>query len=246
MAKGRKNGCPVNIRDWSIFIQDKTQVSETWVRIKGLEELTMNTDADTEDGSATTDLWEEPYVTKRNGSLSLSGKHLVTASTGVQDAGQALLDAYATNGVCDEDATLKMIDPYGMAIVADYIVTGTELSSDEDGDEKSWDLEQVGEAENLAYVQVSGVTLKDNTTTVTTLSIAIGATPKIITIAVAPEGASNKRFKISNNNKRVAAVSNVTDNSFTVTPVSAGTCNIAVTTINGAQTAALAVTVTAS
>ena len=22
--KGRKNGCPTNIRDWSIFIQDKT------------------------------------------------------------------------------------------------------------------------------------------------------------------------------------------------------------------------------
>ena len=43
MAKGRKNGCPTNIRDWAIFIQDKTAVQETWVRIKGLTQMTRGT-----------------------------------------------------------------------------------------------------------------------------------------------------------------------------------------------------------
>lgn len=246
MAKGRKNGCPVNIRDWAIYIQDKTQSNETWLRIKGLEEMTYSTDADTEDGSATTDLWEEPYITKRNGSLSLSGKHLVDASTGVQDAGQAMLDDYATSGVCDEDATIKLVDPHGQAIVADYIVTSTELSSDEDGDEKSWDLEQVGEAENLPYVQVTGVSLKNGDAAVTTLAAVVGGTPTIITVDIAPATASNKRFKISNSNKRVATVSNVTENGFTVTPVGAGTCRIVAKSVNNAQTATLTVTVTES
>ena len=92
MAKGRKNSCPTNIRNWAISIQDKSQVSETFVRIKGLDEMTRNTDSDTEDGSSATDLWEEPYVSKRNASLKLSGKPLVDAATGAVDPGQALLD----------------------------------------------------------------------------------------------------------------------------------------------------------
>ena len=31
MAKGRKNGCPVNVKDWDISIQDKAQSTETWL-----------------------------------------------------------------------------------------------------------------------------------------------------------------------------------------------------------------------
>lgn len=244
MSKGRKNGCPVNIRNWAIFIQDKTAAQETWLRIKGLEEMTQSTDADTEDGSATTDLWEEPYVSKRSGSLSLDGKPLIDAGTGAADPGQAMLDDYATSGVCDEDATLKIVDPYGTAIVGDYIVTGTELSSDEDGDSKSWDLEQVGELEKLAYVQVSSISLKDGASAVSTLSMAVGATGKIISIVFDPVNASNQRFKISTSNKRIVSVGNITDNSFTVTPVSAGTATVVVTSINGARTASLTVTVT--
>ena len=244
MAKGRKNGCPVNIRNWAIFIQDKTQVSETWLRIKGLEEMTQGTDADTEDGSAATDLWEEPYVTKRSGSLTLDGKPLRDASTGEADPGQQMLDNYATSGVCDEDATIKLVDPYGSAIVADYIVTSTETSSDSDGDTKSWDLEQVGEAEALPFVQVTGVALKNGSSAASTLSLSVGAAATIITVAFTPEDASNQRFRISSSNKRVVSVGNVTDNSFTVTPVSAGTANIVVTSVNNGLTATLAVTVT--
>ncbi len=241
--KGRKNGCPTNIRNWSISIQDKTQVSETFVRIKGLEEMTRSTDSDTEDGSANTDLWEEPYVTKRSGSLTLSGKPKVDAATGEVDPGQQILDDYAGNGFCDEDVTLKIVDPYGNAIVADFIVTGSEASTDEDEDSKSWDLEQVGEAENLPYVQLSGVSLKDGSTAATSLSLNVGDAAKIITIVFTPDNASNQRFRISASNKKVASVGNITDNSFAVTPLTAGTSKIVVTTVNGAKTATLNVTV---
>ena len=244
MAKGRKNSCPTNIRNWAISIQDKSQVSETFVRIKGLDEMTRNTDSDTEDGSSATDLWEEPYVSKRNASLKLSGKPLVDAATGAVDPGQALLDDYASNGTCDEDATLKIVDPYGTAILGDFIITGTEVSSDEDEDTKNWDLEQVGDVEVLPYVQLSGISLKDGNSAVTTLSMQVGDAAKVITIVFSPTNASNQRFRINSGNKRVASVGNITENSFTVTPVSAGTAKIVVTAVNNARTAVLTVTVT--
>lgn len=244
MAKGRKNSCPTNVRNWAIYIQDKSQVTETWIRIKGLEELTRSTDSDTEDGSAATDLWEEPYVSKRSGSLSLSGKPLVDAATGEVDPGQAMLDDYATSGVCDDDATLKIVDPYGTTIVMDCIVTGTEVSSDEDEDTKDWDLEQVGDIETLPYVQLASIALKDGASTVTTLSMEVGDAAKIIGITFNPSNASNQRFRISSGNKRVVSVSNVTENSFAITPVSAGTAKIVVTSVNNARTANLTVTVT--
>lgn len=243
MSKGRKNGCPTNIRNWGIFIQDKSQSDETFVRIRGLNEMTRSADADTEDGSANTDLWEEPYITKRSGSLSLSGKPVVDAGTGAEDAGQQMLDDYANNGTCDEDATLKIVDPYGKAVVGDFIVTGTERSTDEDEDGVSWDLEQVGELEPLPYVQMSSVSLKDGSTAVTSLAMDVGDAAKVITIVFNPADASNQRFRISAGDRRVAAVSGITENSFTVTPLKAGTTTIKVTTVNGAKTASLTVTV---
>lgn len=244
MAKGRKNSCPTNIKNWSVSIQDKSQADETFVRIKGLDELNRSTDSDTEDGSSATDLWEEPYVSKRSGSLSLSGKPLVDAATGVVDPGQAMLNDYATSGTCDEDATLKIVDPYGTAILMDCIVTGTEVSSDEDEDTKSWDLEQVGDVETLPYVQLSGISLKDGNSAVSTLSMQVGDAAKVITIVFAPTNASNQRFRISSGNKRVASVGNITEDSFTVTAVSAGTAKIVVTSVNNARQAILTVTVT--
>lgn len=244
--KGRKNGCPTNIRDWAIFIQDKTQAVETWLRIKGLTSMTRGTDADTEDGSAATDAWEEPYVTKRSGSLSLEGKPLVDAATGDRDPGQAMLDDYATETGCDGDATIKIVDPYGMATVADYIVTSKEDSADDTEESVSWDLEQVGEPEVLPYTQLASVALKDGTDAVTTLSIAVGSTPKVITVDFTPADASNKRFRVKSSNKRKVAISNITENSFTLTAMSAGTATVTVTSVNNARTASLAVTVTDS
>ena len=206
--------------------------------------MTRNTDSDTEDGSAATDLWEEPYVSKRSGSLSLSGKPLVDAGTGEADPGQAMLDDYATSGVCDDDATIKIVDPYGTTIVADFVVTGSEVSTDDTEDTKSWDLEQVGEAEQQVYVQLSGISLKDGNETVSTLTMQIGDTPKTITIAFAPANASNQRFRIGTSSKRKVAISNITENSFTITPMGEGTATITVTSVNNARTTTLTVTVT--
>lgn len=129
MAKGRKNGCPVNIRNWLVYIKDVSDNS--WVRIYGLTSLTRSTDSETEDGSQTTDLWSEPYISKRSGSISLEGKEVVVESTGEQDAGQEMLNSYADLGGCDADCTLKFVDPYGHAWVGDYIITGTENSVDD-------------------------------------------------------------------------------------------------------------------
>lgn len=75
----RKNGCPMTVRDWAIDILSRasTKANPTWIRIKGLTSMTLSTDADTEDGSSAESLWGEPYVTKRNGSLSLEGRPVI-------------------------------------------------------------------------------------------------------------------------------------------------------------------------
>ena len=242
--KGRKNGCPVNIRNWLVYILDVA--TNDWVRIYGLTSLTNTVDSDTEDGSADTDLWEEPYITKRNGSVSLEGRRVVEESTGNLDDGQELLNSYADVGGCDADATLKFVDPYGHSWIADYIVTSHETSADDSEESESWDLSQVGEAEQQPYVAVSSIALKDGETDVTTLSIAVGDAAKLITVAFTPADASNKRFRVSNTRRKVAAITNITEDGFTLTPVSAGTTTVTVTSVNGTKTASIAVTVTDS
>lgn len=244
MPKGRKNGCPVNIRNWIVSVLDVSE--DEFIRIYGLNSMTRSTDADTEDGSSDTDTWGEPYVTKRNGSVSLEGRAVVVESTGAKDPGQEILDSHAELSGCDGDVTLKFVDPYGHGWIADYIVTSSEISADDTGTTKSWELEQVGEAESIPYVQVTSIALKDNTADASTLSLEIGDPPKIITVAFTPENASNKRFKVANNRRSVCTVSNITEDGFTVTPVSVGTANITVTSINGEKTASCTVTVSAA
>ena len=243
MAKGRKNGCPVNIKNWIVEILDHS--SSDYVRIYGLNSLTATVDSDTEDGSASTDVWGEPYVSKRNATATLEGKKVVNEMTGVEDEGQALLNYYAEQAGCDADATLRFTDAYGHQWIADYIVTSRENSVDDTGDTYSWDLSQVGEAEVQPYTHVTSIALKDGTSTVTTLSMATSATAKIISVAFTPTTSSNKRFKVTNSKRSVATVSNVTETGFTVTPVAAGSTNIVVTTVEGEKTASLAVTITA-
>ena len=243
MAKGRKNGCPVNIRNWLVYIKDISDNS--WVRIYGLNSLTSSKDSETDEGSNATDLWSEPYITKRSGSLSLEGKEVVVESTGAKDAGQELLNSYAEMGGCDADATLKFVDPYGHAWIGDYIVTGSEVSADETEIKLSWDLEQVGEVEVQEYVQMSSIALKQGDNSAATLSMTLAGGPKIITIEFTPSTASNQRFKVVNSKKSVCTIGNITETGFTITPVAAGTSTITVTTINGAKTATCAVTVTA-
>ena len=247
MAKGRKRGCPVNIRNWIVEIQDKSALSETWIRIYGLTKLTRGVDSDTEDGSQPTDVWSEPYVTKRNGSATLEGKPVVVESTGVRDAGQEMLTEYADLAGCDGDATLRFTDPYGHSWIGDYIVTSHEQSSDENDETESWDLEQVGEVEVQPYVHITSIALKDGSTTLNgTLSLTLGGTGKIITVDFTPATSSNKRFRVTNSKRSVCTVGAITETGFTITPVAAGTSTITVTTAEGGKTATLAVTVAAS
>ncbi|MBR3503795.1 MAG: hypothetical protein IKO07_06075 [Clostridia bacterium] len=244
MAKGRKRGCPVNIRNWLIEILD--HANNEYVRIYGLTSMERSNDSDTEDGSNETDVYEEPFVTKRSGKLTLEGKPVVVESTGEVDPGQELLNDYATRSGCDGDATIRITDPYGHARLADYIVTSNEESSDADGDEVSWDLEQVGEAENLPYVHISSIDLKDGSTSLSgALSLTVGGAAKIVTVDFTPDTSSNKRFRVTNTKRSICSVGNITETGFTVTPIAAGTSTITVTTVEGAKVATLSVTVSA-
>ena len=245
MAKGRKNGCPVNIKNWLIYIQDKSQSEETWLRIYGLESMTYTTDGETEDGSTMNEDWQEPYVNKRSGSLSLEGKPVIAEATGERDEGQAMLNEYALLVGCDADATLKIVDPYGHAMVADFIVTSHEESADDTEDSESWDLEQVGEAETALYIQLTDVTLKSNNAEVSALTLTPGES-QIVTVEFSPDNASNKRFKVTNSKRSVANVSAITENSFTVSGVNVGTATITVKSVNNSHTATIAVTVSES
>lgn len=244
MAKGRKNGCPVDIRDWKVEIQDKSQATETWLRIKGLTTLNRRQTSTTEDGSASTDFWEEPYVTKRAATLTLNGRPLVDAGTGVKDAGQEMLDDYAEEMGCDGDATLRFTDPYGHCMVADYVVTDTTTEANETENTRTWDLAQVGEPVHLPYVQVSALALKDGDNAVSSLAMAVGDAPKLISTVFTPETASNQRYRVTVSNRHIAAISNVTDEGFTVTALAAGTATITVKSVNGGKTATMTVTVT--
>ena len=244
MAKGRKNGCPVNIRNWLIYIQDKSD--DSWVRIYGLNSMTASYDSETEEGSQTTDLWSEPYITKRSGSISLEGKQVIVESTGLNDAGQELLNSYGDLGGCDADLTLRFVDPYGHCWEADYILTGKEISADETEINVSWDLELVGEVDVKEYKQMSSIALKQGENSASELSLTVAGGPKIITIVFTPTDASNKRFKVTNSAKAVCSIGAITDTGFTITPIAAGSASITVTTINGAKTATCALTVTAS
>jgi len=245
MAKGRKSGCPTNVRDWLIYIQDKAITSSvSWVRIFGLNSMTYGIDSETEDGSADTDTWAEPYVTKRSGSMTLEGKPVTDGTTGDPDPGQELLDAYAEQVGCDGDATLKFVDPFGHTIVADFIVTSAERGADDAENTVSWDLEQVGQPESQPYINVSSVALNDGSTAISELEIAVGATPKVITVAFTPNNASNTRFRVNVSGRKYVGISNVTENTFTITPMSAGTATVTVTTMNGGKTASMEVTVT--
>jgi len=242
--KGRKNGCPVNIKNWLVYILDVA--TQEYVRIFGLNSLNRGIDSETEDGSADTDVWAEPYVTKRSGSISLEGKKVVVEATGENDAGQEMLNSYAEAAGCDADATLKFVDPYGHAWVGDYIVTSREESADDSGETLSWDLEQVGEIEVLPYVHVQSVAFKVDAAAATELELTVGDAPKIVSVAFTPDTASNRRFRVTNSKRSVCTVGNVTDEGFTVTPVSAGTATIKVTTASGAKDATLTVTVSAA
>jgi len=122
-------------------------------------------------------------------------------------------------------------------------VTSREESADESGETLSWDMEQVGEVEVLPYVQVQSVAFEADGSASENLQLAVGGAAKIVSVAFTPAEASNKRFRVTNSKRSVCTVGNVTEEGFTVTPVSAGSATIKVTTASGAKVATLNVTV---
>ena len=241
MAKGRKRGCPVNIRSWLIYIMNKA--TNEWVRIYGLTSMTQTISGETSDGSSQTELWEEPYVTKRSAELNLDGEIVEEEVTGIRDPGQQLLRDASHGSGCEDDVTLKMIDPYGHAMMADYVVTSCEESQDDTESGLSWTLQMVGEPEYLPYVQVEGIEVHDGSSKVTSLSLKVGDPGKLLSVAFKPEDASNHRFRVYDSLPSVAKVGDVTEDGFTLTPVKAGTCVIRVESLNGGKEASVNVTV---
>lgn len=245
MAKGRKSGCPVNIQNWLVYILDVA--TDTYLRIYGLTSMSRTVEGDTEDGSAATDTWAEPYITKRSGTIDLEGVKKVVESTGEIDPGQEMLDYYAEQAGCGSDCTLKFVDPYGHGWIADYVITSAEESADESEQSRSWSLEQVGEAEPIQYVQVESIAVMSGETSAANVSMKVGDAPKLIDIVFTPENASNQRFRVTNTKqKSVVKVGDITETGFTLTPIGAGTANISVTSVNGGKTATIAVTVSAA
>lgn len=241
MGKGRKYGCPVSVRDWLIEVLNKA--TSAYVRINGLATMKRSIDGDTEEGAEDSASWKEPYITQRSGSISLEGKPVVTEATGAKDAGQSLLSDYALATGCDGDATLRLTDPYGHQMVADFIVTSM---SDDAENSVTWEMDMVGEPEFPQYVQVATVAFDDNAAApvpITTLALEVGDPAELVGVAISPATASNKRFKVTNSDKGIISVK-VIDDTISITPVAAGTASVTVTTINGSKTATLAVTVT--
>ena len=230
MSRGRKHGCPTNIRSWVISCLDRAE--QEWVRIYGLTGMTRNVTGDVSDGSAGTDLWEEPYITKRKATLKLEGEIVEDESTGERDRGQQLLDAAALRAGCEDDLTIRMVDPYGHSMVADFVVSGQEMSHDDTSSQISWDLEQVGEAEQEAYVHVQEVHAVHDGADVTSLTLKTGDGMALIALRFEPENASNRRFRIYNSAPGVARVAEVTEDGFCLQPQRAGECVIRVETLN--------------
>ena len=248
----RKNGCPMSVRDWQIDILSRasTILNPTWIRVKGVNSLTLSIDGDTEDGSSADSLWGEPYVSKRNGSLNIEARPVIDAVTGAQDPGQAELDYYAMQGGCEGDCCLRLSDPYGHSEIIDVVVTSTERSADDTEESRSWDTEIVGEPEEQVYVQVTGLTVKvgsGSASAAATASIAAGATQSV-SVVFAPATASNQKYSVASLDNGKVRVKNIDGLNFDLEGVATTSepVTVMLKSMNNAQTATIAVTVTAS
>lgn len=239
--RGRKNGCPTKIRDWQISIWHPYDL--VWLRIRGLSSMRYSLDSDTEDSSTSDDAWEEPYIKKRKGAMSLEGKPLVDPATGTVDPGQDLLNEYAQLIKCEADALIRFVDPYGHTMEAYFQVTSHEMKADKDGNTISYDLEMVGESESLPYVQATGVELVSIGSEDHEIEIDINDAPRLISVVFTPEDASNKRYSIKSGG-HVVRIGDIADGSFTLSPLKEGAGTVKVITINNGLTDVLTVNVT--
>ena len=240
----RISGCPFTVRDYSIEI--KNQVTGQYTRIKGLNSMSVNTDAQTDDGSAADALWAERFIKGRNVSGSIEARPIADRVTGARDAGQAMMHRAAfSGGGCENDQTLRIADAVGRAVEYDCVVTKESRGADEDGETVTWDWEGVGAPRELAYVQTASVGFAQNGTAVTAVSAAAGADIGV-DVVFTPSDASNRRYSYYMADETVARVAAIDGNHIGIRFVAPGSTVLTVKTMNNARIAELTVAVTAA
>ena len=235
----RKSGCPFTVRDYSIKIENK--VTDEEVLVKGLGEMSVDVESETDDGKTGDSIWSEMFIKGRSVAGSLSGRPIYDRATGVRDPGQNLMHRAAMNaGGCDNDQTIIVADAIGRAVKYDCVITGESVSADEDGETISWDWEGVGEPEELDYVQVTKVGFDQES-----LNVQVGATAEL-KVEFTPENASNQRYSYSIADEGVAALNAIDGLNLSIRGVSAGSTTLTIKSMNNNLTATLNITVSAA
>ena len=236
----RKSGCPFTVRDYSIKIENK--VTDEEVLVKGLSEMSVDVDSETDDGKTGDAIWAEMFIKGRSVSGSISGRPIYDRTTGARDPGQGLMHKAAMNaGGCDNDQTLIVADAIGRAVKYDCVITAESVSADEDGETISWDWEGVGEPEELDYVQASKVGFDKSEG----LSVKVGATAEL-KVQFTPENASNQRYSYSIGDESVAALNAIDGLNISIRGVSEGQTKLTIKSMNNNLTATLNITVSAA
>lgn len=237
----RKSGCPFNIKDYSVKIENK--VTDEEIQVKGLSSMSVDVDSDTEDGKTADSTWAEMFITGRSVSGSLEGRPIYDKATGTRDPGQNLMHKAAYNdGGCDNDQTIIIADAVGRAVRYDCIITTESVSADEDGEEISWDWEGVGKPEELPYVQITSVGFTDGDKDATSATITVGNS-KELKVSFTPENASNTRYAYSIEDESIAVMGAIDGPNISIRGVSAGSTKLTIKTMNNNKTADLAITV---
>ena len=236
----RKSGCPFTVRDYSIKIENK--VTDEEVLVKGLSEMSVDVESETDDGKTGESIWSEMFIKGRSVSGSISGRPIYDRTTGARDPGQNLMHKAATNaGGCDNDQTLIVADAIGRAVKYDCVITGESVSADEDGETISWDWEGVGEPEELDYIQATKVAFDKGDS----VSVQVGKTEEL-KVQFTPENASNQRYSYSIGDESVAALNAIDGANISIRGVSAGSTTLTVKSMNNNLTATLNITVSAA
>lgn len=237
----RKSGCPFNIKDYSVKIENK--VTDEEIQVKGLSSMSVDVDSDTEDGKTADSTWAEMFITGRSVSGSLEGRPIYDKATGTRDPGQNLMHKAAYNdGGCDNDQTIIIADAVGRAVRYDCIITTESVSADEDGEEISWDWEGVGKPEELPYVQITSVGFTDEDEDATSATVTVGNS-KELKVSFTPENASNTRYAYSIEDESIAVMGAIDGPNISIRGVSAGSTKLTIKTMNNNKTAELAITV---
>lgn len=247
----RTHGCPVNVREWVVEILTVSRfsrdVDDAWARIGGVTSFNYSTSSTTEEGGSVDELWAEPFVTKRSGTLTLEMRRKVDAATGHRDPGQYWLDYYAQLGGCDADTAIRLTDPYGHRTEIDVIVTGNNTNPTETTNTSSCDLQVVGAPVSVPYVQVEDITLsgtgvtaggEDDDYDYQLTGLAVGSS-KTVSVTFDPLTSSNQKFSVAVDDPEAARIEAVGDNQFTIRGLTADSIYVTVRTMNNAKTKVL-------